>query len=257
MQGLQTNAEVDKSLIPTYNILGVNIAAIDMEWALSYLNEHLPQLAGDYICVSNVHTVVTASEDESYRRVQNGGVMALPDGAPLSILAHLRGCKQMERITGPDLMGEIFRVSAERGYRHFFYGSTLETLQKLREEVQRRYSGLEVAGMYSPPFRPLSMEEDDQIVREINAAAPDFVWVGLGAPKQELWMAQHQGRVNALMIGVGAGFDYHAGNIKRAPEWMQRCALEWLYRLLQDPVRLAGRYLAVNSKFIWKTVRGR
>ena len=249
---------VNKSAIPTCNILGVDIAAIDMQWLLNYLNENISDLSGDYICVSNVHTTVTAYEDQEYCKVQNGGIMAIPDGGPLSSVGQKRGFKNMRRTTGPSLMGEIFKISAAEGYRHYFYGSTDETLEKLYSVLTESYPGIQIAGMYSPPFRPMTEDEDKEIVERINETKPDFVWVGLGAPKQEKWMAAHQGLVEGLMIGVGAGFDYHAGNIDRAPEWMQKSNLEWVYRLIQDPRRLFGRYCHTNTKFIWNAmVRGK
>lgn len=250
--------KVNKSEIPICNILGVNIAAIDMEWLIDYLNKNVKELSGDYICVSNVHTTVTAYEDPEYLKVQNGGIMAIPDGGPLSSVGQKRGFKNMKRTTGPCLMGEIFKISAAKGYRHYFYGSTDETLEKLFSALTGAYPGIQIAGMYSPPFRPMTEDEDKAIVDRINETNPDFVWVGLGAPKQEKWMAAHQGRVNGLMVGVGAGFDYHAGNIDRAPEWMQKSNLEWVYRLLQDPKRLFGRYWHTNTKFIWNAmIRGK
>ena len=150
---------------------------------------------------------------------------------------------------------ELLRQSATKHYRHYFYGSTQETLDILRKKVEENYPGAVIAGMYSPPFRPLSPEEDEEVVRRINEAKPDFVWVGLGAPKQERWMAVHEDRVQALMVGVGAAFDYEAGNIRRAPMWMQRHNLEWLYRLMQDPKRLFKRYFVTNTKYLWWTWR--
>ena len=245
---------VNKDQIPLCPILGVDIAAVDMAFLVDFTRAHLSELSGDYICVANVHTTVTAFEDPSYRKIQNGAILAIPDGGPLSALGRKRGFPRMQRTTGPEYMEEIFRISGEQGYRHFFYGSTQETLDKLSRGLEQRYPGLEIAGMYSPPFRPLTREEDAQIIDRIRQADPDFLWVGLGAPKQEIWMAAHQGRVSGLMVGVGAGFDYFAGNLRRAPEWMQKHSLEWLYRLLQEPRRLAGRYLRTNSKFIWHAV---
>ena len=244
------NNRADKSAIPVCNIMGVEIAAIDMNWLIEYISENLSALSGDYICVANVHTVVTAYEEPEYRKVQNGGIMAIPDGGPLSSLGRRKGFSDMRRTTGPGLMGEIFTISVSRGYRHFFYGSTEETLGKLRERLEAEHAGIQIAGMYSPPFGAVSVAEDAEIVRLINNAKVDFVWVGLGAPKQEQWMAEHEGKVKGLMIGVGAGFDYFAGNIKRAPEWMQMRNLEWVYRLMQEPGRLFGRYLHTNAVFI-------
>lgn len=242
--------KVDKAEIPICNIMGVNIAAINMKWLLDYLEKNLSNLKGDYICVSNVHTTVTSYAEPSYCAIQNGGIMAIPDGGPLSSLGRKRGFVTMERTTGPSLMGELFKISSKRGYRHYFYGSTDKTLEKLKNKLQEYYPGIQIAGMYSPPFRALSIEEDNEVIEKINETNPDFVWIGLGAPKQEKWMFNHQGSINGLMIGVGAGFDYYAGNIKRAPQWMQRCNLEWLYRLMQDPKRLFKRYFCTNIKFI-------
>ncbi len=245
---------IDRASIPTVNILGVEIAAIDMEWLLAFTKKHIKDLKGDYICVSNVHTTVTAFEDPEYRAVQNGGILAIPDGGPLSSVGRKRGAKNMSRTTGPSYMEELLKISEEKGYSHFFYGSTEETLQKLEQRLRKEYPSLTIAGLYSPPFRQLTEEEDREITNKINENQPDFVWVGLGAPKQEKWMAAHQGCVNGLMVGVGAAFDYYAGNIKRAPKWMQKANLEWLYRLLQDPKRLFTRYLVTNTKFIWHAV---
>lgn len=242
---------VDKSQIPICNIMGVNVAAINMNWLVKFLNQNIKDLSGDYICVSNVHTTVTAFEDPVYCSIQNNGVMAIPDGGPLSSVGRRRGFADMRRTTGPGLMGEIFNISAEKQYCHFFYGSTKETLKKLKKALMKSYPGIQIVGMYSPPFRPISKAEDDFIIEYINKMKPDFIWVGLGAPKQERWMAEHQGKVKGLMLGVGAGFDYFAGNIKRAPEWMQKNNLEWLFRLIQDPKRLFIRYWHTNTKFLW------
>ncbi len=251
--------QVNKLEIPVCNILGVNIAAINMEWLMNYLEKHITpehcnDLSGDYICISNVHTTVTSYEDKKYCAIQNGGLMAIPDGGPLSTVGHLRGYKNMSRTTGPDLMGNIFKISAEKGYRHFFYGSTPNTLTKLSDKLMENYPGIVITGMYSPPFRPLTDEEDQYIINRINSLNADFIWIGLGAPKQELFMAEHQGKLTGLMIGVGAGFDYYAGNLMRAPQWMQKMNLEWLYRLIQDPFRLFYRYFHTNKKFIWEAI---
>lgn len=250
--------KVNKKQIPVCNILGVNIAAIDMNWLLDFTDKYIKELSGDYMCVSNVHTTVTSFEDKSFCDVQNGGILAIPDGGPLSTVGRKRGYKSMKRTTGPSYMEEILKISAQKGYRHYFYGSTEETLEKLYKALQHDNPGLQIAGMYSPPFRPLTEEENRLVVERINETQPDFVWIGLGAPKQERWMAEHQGKINGFMVGVGAGFDYFAGNISRAPEWMQKTNLEWVHRLMQDPKRLFGRYWHTNTKFIWNAmVRGK
>ena len=192
-------------------------------------------------------------ENEEYRKIQNSAAMALPDGAPLSSYSRRKGYKDAQRVTGPDLMLELFKISMQGGYRHYFYGATEETLAAMRQVLERDYPGIEIAGMYAPPFRETTQEEDEQIIQQINESRPDFIWVGLGAPKQEQWMYHHMGKLDGVLIGVGAGFDYLAGYIKRAPRWMQKMSLEWVYRLLQDPKRLWRRYFTSNVKFICLT----
>lgn len=233
-------------------ILKTNIAVINMQETVEYLKNNLEILRGNYICVSNVHTTVMAYKDANYREIQNNAALALPDGQPLSLVSRKRGFHHAKRVPGPDLMTEMF---AQPGYRHFFYGSTENTINRLREQLKKKYPDINIVGMYSPPFRSLTEEEDREIVRMINATNPDFVWVGLGAPKQEQWMFEHKNRINGLMLGVGAGFDFHAGTVKRAPKWMQNLCLEWLYRLAQDPKRLIKRYLPTNTAFIWYTCK--
>ena len=242
--------KVDKASVPVCPILGVKLAAIDMPWLLSFTQEHLKELSGDYICVSNVHTTVTAYEDPGYLAVQNGGILAIPDGGPLSSTGRKRGYAQMRRVTGPDYMKKCLELGLDKGWRHYFYGGTQQTLDILGEVLPQRYPGIQIAGMYSPPFRPLTEEEDQADMERIAQADPDFLWVGLGAPKQEKWMRAHQGRACGLMVGVGAAFDYEAGNIKRAPRWMQDHDMEWIYRLMQDPKRLYKRYLHTNMVYV-------
>ena len=246
MKNQETGAyqrRVDKTSIPTCNIMGVRVAAIDMEWLVDYLKTHVRELSGDYICVSNVHTTVTAYEEEDYCRIQNGGLMAIPDGGPLSSIGRKRGHERMARTTGPSLMGEIFAISAQQGYRHYFYGSTGETLERLRTALEKAYPGIDIAGMYSPPFRALTEDEDAAVVRQINEARPDFIWVGLGAPKQERWMATHGAATGAkLLAGLGGSLDVFAGVVERAPKFWCDHGLEWFYRLCKEPKRI-GRMM--------------
>ena len=236
------------STIKTCRILGVNIAVTNMAQTVQYIENNLEELGGKYICVSNVHTTVMAHDNPAYRNVQNSAAIALPDGKPLSVVSRKRGYTEAERVTGPDLMGELF--ARENGLKHFFYGDKEETLQILQQKLKEKYPDIQIAGMISPPFRSLSQEEERAYIQQINDSGADIIWIGLGAPKQENWMYEHQGMLHGVMIGVGAGFSYHAGLIKRAPEWMQKMSLEWLYRLMQDPVRLFKRYFTTNLKFL-------
>lgn len=232
-------------------ILGTNINVTDMNETVEYLTKMLEDLRGNYVCVSNVHTTIMAFRDKEYQKVQNSGALALPDGKPLSIVSRKRGFLKAGRVPGPDLMPGIFAASKEAGYRHFFYGSTEKTLRLLQEKLRSKYPFLNIAGMYSPPFRALNEDEDENIIKMINDAKPDFIWVALGAPKQEQWMYAHKNKVNGVMLGVGAAFDFEAGTVKRAPKWMQEICLEWLYRILQDPIRLLPRYVSTNLSFLW------
>lgn len=233
-------------------ILNTNINVTDMQETVAYLTDNLEQLRGDYVCVSNVHTTMMAYWDKNYNTVQNSGAMALPDGKPLSIVCRRRGFYDAKRVPGPDLMPEIFKLSKERSFRHYFYGGSRETLIQLEEKLKERYPWLNIVGMYSPPYRPLTVQEDEEIIRAINEARPDFIWVALGAPKQEEWMYAHQFKVSGVMLGVGAAFDFCAGTVRRAPGWVQELCLEWLYRLIQDPKRLFSRYLSTNAAFLIK-----
>lgn len=232
-------------------ILGTKILVTNMAETVDIIEKEIDQLRGKYICVGNVHTTVMAHDDAQYHKVQNSAAFVLPDGKPLSVYSRKHGFPEAQRVTGPDLMLELF--ARENGLKHYFYGSTPETLSMLEEKLRAQYPHLQIVGMVSPPFKKLSEEEDTEAVRKINESGADIIWIGLGAPKQENWMYDHMDKVDGVMIGVGAGFDYHAGNIRRAPMWMQRMSLEWLYRLLQDPKRLFKRYLVTNTRYLWLT----
>lgn len=232
-------------------ILGTKILVTNMAETVNIIEEEIEELRGKYICVGNVHTTVMAHDDAQYHKVQNSAAFVLPDGKPLSVYSRKHGFPEAERVTGPDLMLELF--ARDNGLKHYFYGSTPETLTLLEEKLRAQYPHLQIAGMVSPPFKELSEKEDAAEVEKMNESGADIIWVGLGAPKQENWMYEHMDKVGGVMIGVGAGFDYHAGNIRRAPMWMQKMSLEWLYRLLQDPKRLFKRYLVTNTRYLWLT----
>ena len=239
----------------TNRILGVNIAITNMQETVNLIMDHLEDIRGQFICLSNVHTTVMAEKDAEYRKIQNSAFLALPDGSPLALVQRLRGYRSAEQVAGPDLMPALWKATEHTAYSHYFYGSTPETIEALQKNLGSRYPELKIAGMEAPPFRPLTEEEDRQTVERINASGADFVWVGLGAPKQEKWMYEHRGRIHGVMFGVGAGFDFHAGTVKRAPDWMRRHYLECLYRLVQDPKRLWKRYVQTNGKFLLLSVK--
>jgi N-acetylglucosaminyldiphosphoundecaprenol N-acetyl-beta-D-mannosaminyltransferase len=203
-----------------------------------------------YVCICNVHSVVTTTRDVEFKVAVNNADMSTPDGAPIAWALRRLGHPSQERINGPDLMMKYLAEAERLDQVVFFYGSTETTLEKLRAALAKRFPLLRIGGMHSPPFRPLSLEEDEKMVRTINDSGANVVFVGLGCPKQEKWMADHRGRINAVMIGVGAAFDYHAGVVKRAPLWWQRNGLEWLYRLGSEPRRLFMRYMVTNTLFV-------
>lgn len=231
-------------------ILGVNVAITNMEDMISLITKNLEELSGEFICLSNVHTTVMAYENPGYRKIQNEAFLALPDGSPLAFVQRFRGYKEAKQVAGPDLMPALWKATENTEISHYFYGSSEETIAALRKNLQKTYPGLKIAGMEAPPFRPLTKEEDEAAIERINRSGASIVWVGLGAPKQEEWMYAHKGKIKGLMFGVGAGFDFHAGTVKRAPEWMRNHYLEWLYRLIQDPKRLWKRYVKTNGKFV-------
>lgn len=233
-----------------FRVLDCWISCVDMPKAAEYVRNRIGTGEGGYVCFSNVHTVVTARRDHRLREITNASFLSLPDGKPLSVVGRLLGVREVGHVAGPDFMPYFLQTAMET--RHFFYGSSEETLQKLEKNLASRFPGARIVGTYSPPFRNLSADEENEIVSIVNRARPDVIWVGLGAPKQEYWMAEHWRRFKpALLMGVGAAFDFHAGQIARAPEWMKGLSLEWLFRLKQEPRRLWKRYLVTNSLFLF------
>ncbi len=234
-----------------FELFGISYSVARTGEAVRYVIEHISELKGKYICFSNVHTTVMAREDSAYAAVLNDAAIVFPDGTPVAQLQRSHGFRRASRVAGPDFMRYMFKKTSDGRLSHYFYGSKEETLVLLEKNLKRRYPGIDIRGMYSPPFRQLSEAEDEEDIKRINESGADIVWVGLGAPKQENWMKAHEGRINAVMMGVGAGFDFHAGTIKRAPVWIQKMGLEWLFRLFQDPRRLIKRYVVTNIKFVW------
>ncbi len=233
----------------TGNVLGVQVDAISWDGALARLLGWAHARDSRYVTICNVHVVVSASRDAAYRDIINGSDMATPDGAPVAWMLRRQGFANQLRVNGPDLMWALCERAAKEGLPVYCYGSTEATLGLLDARLCEAFPGLQVT-IESPPFRALSAEEDTAAVARINASGAGIVFVGLGCPKQERWMAEHRGRINAVMIGVGAAFDFHAGTVQRAPAWMRDNGLEWLHRLASEPGRLWKRYLVTNTLFI-------
>lgn len=244
-----------KNLRQVVHVLSVPINVIAWDEALTQLSTWAARHESRYVCICNVHSVVTASQDAEFGRVVNEADMATPDGAPVAWMLRRLGYAGQQRINGPDLMWRFCEQAQARADPIFLFGSSEEVLSALLVKLKAAFPSLKIAGAISPPFSELTPEDDATIVAQINASGAGLVFVSLGCPKQELWMAAHRGRIRAVMIGVGAAFDYHAGTLNRAPKWMQDCGLEWLHRLLSEPRRLWKRYLVTNTLFVLGAIK--
>jgi N-acetylglucosaminyldiphosphoundecaprenol N-acetyl-beta-D-mannosaminyltransferase len=231
-------------------VLGVPVSVLTLDEAVATIDGWIASGEREYVCTLDVHALMESQSAPDVRNIYRSAAMVAPDGMPLVWLLHRNGYRTADRVCGPDLMPALFRHSQRRGHRHFLYGSTDATLSLLQEKLGRIFPGAKIVGSYSPPYRALTREEEREVDRVVNAADPDIVWVGLGAPKQDRWMAAHRGSLKApVLIGVGAAFDMLAGKITRAPRFLQRTGCEWMFRLAQEPRRLTRRYLESNSKF--------
>jgi N-acetylglucosaminyldiphosphoundecaprenol N-acetyl-beta-D-mannosaminyltransferase len=237
---------------PTTRVLGVPLALTDYERTMDWMDATIAARGTGYICVAATHTVMACAEDPELREAVLGASLVVPDGQPVVWAMNALGHDLTSRVYGPDLMARYCERSALTGARMFLYGGRNQgALVQLALNLRRQYPGLQVVGGYSPPFRALSAEEQDAVVAEINHSRADVVWVGIGVPKQEKWMAAMRDRLDApVLVGVGAAFDFHAGLVPQAPAWMQAAGLEWLYRLSQEPRRLWRRYLRYNPRFV-------
>jgi N-acetylglucosaminyldiphosphoundecaprenol N-acetyl-beta-D-mannosaminyltransferase len=232
------------------SIIQSNISACDRAAALALLEHRLSNGGGGYVCFTNVHAAVTGRLDPAFRAVTNNSFLSLADGKPVYWAARAKGCASIGHVPGPDFM--LAALTYFRDRRHFLYGSQPHVLERLVPALQAKVPGVNICGAISPPFRPLSEAEHAGYRRAIRDAKADFVWVGLGAPKQELWMAQASPHLpGTILLGVGAAFDFHAGTLRRAPGVLRHLGLEWLFRLLQEPRRLAKRYFVTNTLYLY------
>jgi N-acetylglucosaminyldiphosphoundecaprenol N-acetyl-beta-D-mannosaminyltransferase len=233
------------------NVLGVGVSAVNMDLAVSRIHAWIERREHTYVCITGVHGVMESQRDEQLKRIHNDAGMVTPDGMPMVWINRLNGNSHVSRVYGPDLMLEVCKQGVAKGHKHFFYGGGDGVAELLRQKLTEKVPGLQVVGTYTPPFRPLTAEEDQAVMDMIRSSGADIVWVGLSTPKQERWMSSHLGRVTApVMVGVGAAFDFHAGLKSQAPYWMQRSGTEWLYRLVTEPKRLWKRYLTNNPLFV-------
>jgi len=233
------------------DVVGTPIDVLTWETACARLKAWASQRESRVVCICNTHSIVTSIDDPDFREVVQSADMATADGAPVAWYMRFAGASGQQRINGPDLMWRMSGLLNDPGAPSvFLYGNTESTNEVLIGKLKESFPGLTIAGAYSPPFRPLSKEEMQEITEKINASGAGLVWVSLGCPKQEKWMCDQKNKISAVMVGVGAAFDYHAGTIRRAPLWMQRAGLEWLHRLSSEPKRLWRRYAYSNTKFL-------
>ncbi|HEV7847427.1 MAG TPA: WecB/TagA/CpsF family glycosyltransferase [Thermoleophilaceae bacterium] len=238
--------------IPTREILGVPIAMTDYRGAIDAMDTMIETRERGYVCAVAVHALTVGLDDPEMADALARATLVLPDGMPVVWAANLLGANLKDRVYGPELMLRYSDRCAERGHRVWLYGGRDQgSLVQLALSLRRRHPGINIVGGYSPPFREMSGEEEDALVDQVNSAKPDVLWVGIGVPKQEKWMARMRGRLDVpVMCAVGAAFDFHAGRISQAPSWMQQRGLEWIYRIAQEPRRLLPRYLYFNPRFV-------
>jgi N-acetylglucosaminyldiphosphoundecaprenol N-acetyl-beta-D-mannosaminyltransferase len=238
--------------MPRETVLGVPLALTDYERTLDWIDAAVAARTPGYVCVAAVHTVMACGEDPDLRAAVRGASFTVPDGQPLVWALNLLGHGLHSRVYGPDLMWKACERAASTGTRFYLYGGRNQgALVQLALNLRQAFPGLRIVGGYSPPFRELEADEEARVLEEIDASGADVVWVGIGVPKQEKWMARVRPRLRApVLIGVGAAFDFHAGLISQAPGWMQRLGLEWAFRLSREPRRLWRRYVRYNPRFV-------
>lgn len=234
-------------------VLGIKIDLVQILDVVRCISEWIIKKEyGNYIVIANANDALFARKNPLVRESMNFSSLTVADGVSLVILARFKGHTLKRRVYGPDLMAEFLKSSEGKGYSHFFYGATENTLKLLISNLQSRFSSLKVAGSYAPPFKPLNKEEDEAVVDMINKVSPDVVWVGLGCPKQQVWMYEHKDKLKVpVMVGVGAAFDFFAGTKPQAPRWLRDHGFEWLFRLVTEPRRLWRRYLVDYPLFIY------
>ncbi|HZP06366.1 MAG TPA: WecB/TagA/CpsF family glycosyltransferase [Terracidiphilus sp.] len=238
---------------PHADVLGVKVSAINLSQAVALADQWLMADKPGYVCLTGVHGVMEAQSDPALRHILNNATVNAPDGMPMSWVGRLQGFQTMDRVFGPDFMLALCELAVERGYRNFLYGGKPGVAQALREALCRRFPGLQIVGTYTPPFAPLTEAQERELHNQVRTSNPHIIWVGLSTPKQERFMAQYVNQLGVpLLVGVGAAFDFHTGQIRDCSQWIKRAGLQWLHRLMQDPKRLWRRYLRNNPVFLWK-----
>lgn len=243
-------------MLKTISLLGVPVSRVNPVFAAGQICQWVAQKYRTYVCVAPVATLVDAQRDGKYREVIRAAGMVTPDGMPVVWLARFKGCKDIVRTYGPDLMQEVCRQGEAGGLRHFFYGSTKETLEKLEQRLKLCYPKIKIVGSLAPDFREDFAFKDQEAIDRIHETQADILWVGLGSPKQDFWMQNHRPFLDVpVIVGAGAAFDFLSGAKPQAPRWIQNSGLEWLFRLICEPRRLWKRYLVGNSLFIYYVIK--
>ena len=233
------------------NILNMHVDVTSYPEATERVVNWANQDTSRYVCAANVHMVMESHDDPAFNKIVNGADMVTPDGVPLVWALKLMGVAQASRVYGPDLTLHVCRMAAERSIPIGLYGGTESSLEDFDNFLTKTYPGIQISCKIAPPFRPLTQEEDQRYIRQIQESGVKILFVGIGCPKQEKWMAEHKDSINAVMLGVGAAFDFHTGRVRQAPSWMQKNGLEWLFRLLMEPKRLWKRYAKHNPRFVF------
>ena len=228
--------------------------AVNLDSAADMIEAAVDAKSRGYVCVTGVHGVMEAQRNGRFKQVLDQAFLVVPDGMPTVWIGRWEGHDKMGRVFGPDLMLEVCRRSIESGHTHYLYGGKPGIAEELKQNLSKRFPGIQIVGTYTPPFRPLSAEESADLQEELSNRDPDIIWIGLSTPKQEQFMAENLGSLSCkIMVGVGAAFDIHTGHIKDSPRWMKRVGLQWFHRLCQEPGRLWKRYLLNNSGFLIRT----
>jgi N-acetylglucosaminyldiphosphoundecaprenol N-acetyl-beta-D-mannosaminyltransferase len=239
--------------LPRANVLGVGVHAIHMRKAIDAIETAIFERRRGYVCLTGVHGIMEAQRNPDLMEIFSMARLVLPDGMPTVWMGHLQGFSEMDRVFGPDLLIAIAERSALTGHSHFLCGGQVGVAEQLRDALLRRFPTIRILGTYTPPFRPLTRDEEKTLISTVKELAPDIIWVGMSTPKQERFMAEYLPRLNTtLLIGVGAAFDFHTGRIRDSPQWIKQSGLQWAHRLMQQPSRLWNRYIINNPLFLIK-----
>jgi len=234
------------------SVLGMKLNIVQIDDVIEIMQRWIEEKeVGKYVVIANANDAVMSKKAVDIKEAVNNSSLSVPDGISLVLAARAYGYPLRRRVYGPDLMNDFLKISQDKGYRHFFYGSTEDTLAKLKAKLKIKFPGLETVGFYSPPFISISQAQNQEIIEKINRASPDVLWIGLGCPKQQLWMHEYKDKLKvSVMVGVGAAFDFLAKVKPQAPSWMRDHGLEWFFRLATEPRRLWKRYLVGNTLFL-------